>query len=78
MAETADPQRFNDSAHEAYDRGDFREAARLARALRESKDDRERASGDDVLRRLAPDPVIVGLTAACLLFFVAVLFFTLR
>jgi hypothetical protein len=63
-----------DAAHRAFDRGDFHEARRLARALRrDAADEATRAAADVLLRRTSLDPVIVWISAACVAFFALVL-----
>jgi len=66
------------AAHRAFERGDFFEARRLAAELkRAAKDEATRAAADGILKRLSFDPVIVGLTVACLIFFGVTLLLTL-
>jgi hypothetical protein len=67
-----------DDADAAIARGDFAEARRLARAAAASSDEKERDAGRAVLRRLAPDPVVIALAAGCALLFVYVLLFWIR
>lgn len=45
---------------DALERGDHRDAQRLAVALASSDDPARRAAGEATLHRLRPDPVIVG------------------
>jgi hypothetical protein len=63
-----------DEAHRAFDRGDFAVAGRLARSLKQTaEDDATRAAADALLARLSVDPLIVWLSAGCLVFFALVL-----
>jgi hypothetical protein len=55
-------------AQQAFDRGDFAEVRRLARAEASDEETRKLAA------RLGYDPVIIGLTVVCVLFFVAISF----
>lgn len=61
-----------EEAEQALERGDFATARKIARPLA-SSDERARA----ILDRTRPDPVIVWLTVACVLFFVVVTVVTL-
>lgn len=68
-----------DAAHRAFDRGDFREANRLARALvQDAADDAARAAAETLRARLRLDPAIVYVTLACVALFVGVVVATLR
>ncbi len=65
-------------AHQAFERGDFHEVRQIAAAVkRDTKDETTRAAADAFLRRTSLDPVIVGLTAGCVLFFALVVWLTL-
>ena len=59
------------AAQDAFDRGDFAEVRRLARL-------RDDGGADEETRKLAArlgyDPVIVGLTVVCVIFFVLISF----
>lgn len=68
-----------DAAHEAFERGDFAEARRLAKHERAAAgDDAARAAAEEILRRTGVDPLIVWLTGGAVLLFVAVVYFGLR
>jgi hypothetical protein len=74
VPETADPPMI--AAHRAFERGDFREARRLAaELLRAAPDEPTRAAAAAMLKRFAPDPLVIALTAGCALFFVLILIF---
>lgn len=55
-----------DAAHRAFERGDFAEASKLARAMKASGDEAARAAADLLLAKISLDPLIVGVTAVCL------------
>ncbi len=66
-------------AHQAFERGDFHEVRQIAAAVkRDAKDEATRAAADELLARTSLDPVIVGLTAGCVLFFLLVVWLSLR
>jgi len=68
-----------DAAHQAFERGDFAEARRLAKQQRAgATDDATRAAADEILMRTGIDPLIIWLTAGAVLLFVAVVYFGLR
>jgi hypothetical protein len=58
-----------DKAHRAFERGDFAEARKLASGMKSSDDPAVRSAADQILSRTSLDPLIVGITAACLLGF---------
>ena len=66
-----------DEARQALESGDFARARKLARAQLKSGDADAQKEARALLDRTAPDPVIVWLSAACVLFFVAVIYFSL-
>jgi hypothetical protein len=69
----------SDAAHQAFDRGDFAEARRLAKEQKASaKDDATRAAADEILMRTGIDPLVVWMTAGAVLLFVAIVYFGLR
>jgi hypothetical protein len=69
----------SDAAHQAFERGDFAEARRLAKLDKaRATDEATRAAADEILMRTGIDPLIVWLTAGALLLFVAVVFLGLR
>ncbi len=69
----------SDAAHQAFDRGDFAEARRLAKEQKASaKDDATRAAADEILMRTGIDPLIIWLTGGAVLLFVLVVYFGLR
>jgi hypothetical protein len=64
-----------DSAHRAFEAGDFAQARRLAKAIRGSSDDvATRAAADMILKRTSLDPAIVYITVACAVFFILISF----
>jgi hypothetical protein len=65
-------------AQGAFDRGDFAAARRLARSLVASDDAATREAARVLLQRTAVDPLIVGLTVVCALFFVVAIALTLH
>ncbi len=66
------------AAHRAFERGDFHEARRLAIELQKNAtDEATRAAAQSLLKRFAPDRLVIGLTVGCALFFVAILLATL-
>ena len=67
-------------ADEAFARGDFRQARRLARATLDddAADDAARASARTILERTGIDPFIGWMTGACLAFFLLVVVLGLR
>jgi hypothetical protein len=70
---------MSDAAHQAFDRGDFAEARRLAREQKASaKDDATRAAADEILMRTGVDPMILWISAGAALLFIAVVYFGLR
>lgn len=80
MADPAPPVETPEliAAHRAFERGDFYEAHRLAVELeRRAADEPARAAADAMLQRLSFDPVVIGLTAGCGIFFVSTLLLTL-
>jgi hypothetical protein len=69
----------SDAAHQAFERGDFAEARRLAREQRaKATDDATRAAADEILMRTGIDPLVIWMTAGAVLLFVAIVFFGLR
>ncbi|HEX9100551.1 MAG TPA: hypothetical protein VF997_00030 [Polyangia bacterium] len=69
----------SDAAHQAFERGDFAEARRLARLQKASAaDDATRAAADEILMRTGIDPLVPWLTAGAVLLFVAIVYFGLR
>lgn len=64
-------------ADKAFERGDFAAVRRLARDLLKSDDAATRTAAQALLDRIKVDPVIVWLSAACVLFFVVVIATTL-
>ena len=69
----------SDAAHQAFERGDFAEARRLAKQQKASaKDDATRAAADEILMRTGVDPLIVWITVGAVLLFVAVVYLGLR
>jgi hypothetical protein len=77
-----EPEAATDSpltlAHRAFERGDFRQARQLARqVVAGSPDAATRAAAEALLDRLKIDPLILGLTIACALFFAVVIALTL-
>ena len=68
-----------DAAHQAFERGDFAEARRLAKEQRAAAgDDATRAAADEILMRTGVDPLSLWITAGAVLLFVAVVYFVLR
>ncbi|MDB4968959.1 MAG: hypothetical protein JWN44_4648 [Myxococcales bacterium] len=68
-----------DAAHRAFEAGDFAEARRLAKVLQGSAgDDATRAAATEILKRTGIDPLIVYLTAGCVLLFVLIVYFGAR
>jgi len=65
-----------DEARLALERGDFARARKLARERLGDESDAKEAQA--LLDRTKPDPLIVWLSAACVVFFVVVVFLTLR
>lgn len=69
----------SDAAHQAFERGDFAEARRLAKQQKASAtDEATRAAADEILMRTGIDPLIVWITAGAVLLFVAIVYFGLR
>ena len=69
----------SDAAHQAFERGDFAEARRLAKLEKASAtDEATRAAADEILMRTGIDPLIVWITAGAVLLFVAIVYFGLR
>jgi len=69
----------SDAAHQAFERGDFAEARRLAREARaKATDDAGRAAADEILMRTGIDPVVIGMTVGAVLLFIAIVYFGLR
>jgi hypothetical protein len=69
----------SDAAHQAFERGDFAEARRLARAEKaKATDDATRAAADEILMRTGVDPLIIWMTVGAVLLFVAIVYFGLR
>lgn len=69
----------SDAAHQAFERGDFAEARRLAKQQRAAAgDDATRAAADEILMRTGIDPLIIWMTAGAVLLFIAVVYFGLR
>jgi hypothetical protein len=66
-----------DEAKRALEGGDFALARKLARAQLKSGDGDLQKEARALLERTAPDPVIVWLSAACVVFFLAVIYFSL-
>jgi len=56
----------DDAAHRAFERGDFAEARKLARAMKASGDPAARQAADHLLAKMGFDPLIIGVTATCL------------
>jgi hypothetical protein len=70
---------MSDAAHQAFDRGDFAEARRLANEQKASaKDEATRAAADEILMRTGIDPMVVWMTVGAVLLFVAIVYFGLR
>jgi hypothetical protein len=62
-----------DAAHVAFAAGNFAEARSLAKQLVASApDEATRSAAQDILRRTGLDPLIIYLTAACALVFIAI------
>jgi hypothetical protein len=69
----------SDAAHQAFDRGDFAEARRLAKQQKAAAgDDATRAAADEILMRTGIDPAVIWLTIGAVLLFVAIVYFGLR
>jgi hypothetical protein len=69
----------SDAAHQAFDRGDFAEARRLAKEQKATaKDDATRAAADDILTRTGIDPLVVWMTVGAVVLFIAIVYFGLR
>ena len=64
-------------AKRALERGDFARARRLARPKLHDSDEAVANEAKALIDRTAPDPLIVWLSAACVLFFLAVIALTL-
>ena len=70
---------MSDAAHQAFERGDFAEARRLAKEQKATaKDEATRAAADEILLRTGIDPLVVWMTVGAVLLFVAIVFFSLR
>ena len=70
---------MSDAAHQAFERGDFAEARRLAKEQKAAaKDEATRAAADEILLRTGIDPLVVWMTVGAVLLFVAIVFFSLR
>jgi hypothetical protein len=62
-----------EAAEQAYDRGDYAETRRRARAVLASDAPApEKIRAEELLARLAPDRSVLVLLAACLLLFVVI------
>ena len=69
----------SDAAHQAFERGDFAEARRLAKQQRAAAgDEAARAAADEILKRTGIDPLVVWLTVGAVVLFVAIVYFGLR
>ena len=69
----------SDAAHQAFERGDFAEARRLAKEEKaRASDPATRAAADEILMRTGIDPLIVWITVGAVLLFVAVVWLGLR
>ena len=69
----------SDAAHQAFERGDFAEARRLAKEQKATaKDDATRAAADDILTRTGIDPLVVWMTVGAVVLFIAIVYFGLR
>ena len=69
----------SDAAHQAFERGDFAEARRLAKQEKANASDAAtRAAADEILMRTGIDPLIVWITAGAVLLFIAVVYLGLR
>lgn len=69
----------SDAAHQAFERGDFAEARRLAKLEKaRATDEATRAAADEILMRTGIDPLILWITAGAVLLFVAIVYFGLR
>jgi hypothetical protein len=69
----------SDAAHQAFERGDFAEARRLAKQQKASAtDDATRAAADEILMRTGVDPMVLWISAGAVLLFIAVVYFGLR
>jgi hypothetical protein len=65
-----------DAAHQAFDRGDFATARRLARTtLQNSPDEAARAAAESILKKTSFDPLIGAVTAVCLALFALIAIF---
>ena len=65
-----------DAAHQAFDRGDFATARKLAKQLlRENPDAPTRAAAESILFKTSLDPLIVAVTAFCMLLFLSIAVF---
>ena len=69
----------SDAAHQAFERGDFAEARRLAREQKaKASDDATRAAADEILMRTGIDPLVIWMTVGAVVLFVAIVYFGLR
>jgi len=69
----------SDAAHQAFERGDFAEARKLAREQKaKATDDATRAAADEILMRTGIDPMVIWMTVGAVVLFVAIVYFGLR
>jgi hypothetical protein len=68
-----------DTAHRAFEAGDFSEARRQAKALLSSGagDEAAKTAAADIIKRTDIDPVVVWLSLGCVTLFVAIVVSTL-
>jgi hypothetical protein len=66
----------DDRAYRAFERGDFAEARKLAAEMKSSPDPAARSAADLILGRTSLDPLIVAITALCLIGFSLIAIFS--
>jgi hypothetical protein len=66
-----------DAAHVAFESGDFAQARRLAsQLLATAPDEPTRSAAADILQRTSIDPLILWITVACAVIFLAIVLAT--
>jgi hypothetical protein len=75
VADQDPPKSGLDTAHRAFEAGDFAQARKLAKGIAASSDDvATKAAADTILRRTSLDPAIIYITALCAVFFILISF----